>query len=197
MPGTDRIRHCAQCGKNVYNLSAMSRREAQALLRETEGRLCARMYRRADGTILTENCPAGLRAIGTKVSRRAGAAMALSAIAVAQVPLVRIAFAQEQNAEYAVSGFVEDPTGDVIPRAAITAFEESTGKRYVARADSAGFFRIGTLGPGSYRMKVEVPGFQNLEKRISLGSEREVKLDVTMSLGAMMGEVVIVEGPKK
>ena len=67
MPGTDQVRHCSQCNQNVYNLSAMTRRQAEKLLRETEGRLCARLYRRADGTILTENCPAGLRAIGRRV----------------------------------------------------------------------------------------------------------------------------------
>src|SRR5271168_2089129 len=94
MPGTDRVRHCAQCGKNVYNLSAMTRREAEGLLRETEGRLCVRLFRRADATILTENCPAGLRAIGVKVSRWAGIAMAFSAATVAQFPLFQIAFAQ-------------------------------------------------------------------------------------------------------
>src|ERR1022692_1221942 len=92
MPGTDQVRHCSQCNKNVYNLSAMTRREAEALLREKEGQLCARLYRRADGTILTENCPAGLRAIGRRVSRVAGAAMsavaALAAAAAGQVSMV-------------------------------------------------------------------------------------------------------------
>src|ERR1039457_1200802 len=76
MPGTDQIRHCSQCNKNVYDLSAMTRRQAEALLREKEGQLCARLYRRADGTILTENCPAGLRAIGRRVSRVGGGGVA-------------------------------------------------------------------------------------------------------------------------
>src|SRR6267142_5668090 len=53
MPGSDRVRHCGQCNKNVYNLSEMTRRQAEALIREKEGQLCARLYRRADGTILT------------------------------------------------------------------------------------------------------------------------------------------------
>ena len=93
MPGTDQVRHCSQCNKNVYNLSAMTRREAEALLREKEGQLCARLYRRADGTILTENCPAGLRAISRRISRVAGAAMSavatLSSATAAQFPMFR------------------------------------------------------------------------------------------------------------
>ena len=61
MRGDDRVRFCAECGKHVYNLSALSRTEAEALIREKEGRLCARIYRRRDGTVLTDNCPVGLR----------------------------------------------------------------------------------------------------------------------------------------
>lgn len=57
MRGSDRVRHCADCDLNVYNLSALSAEDAQVLIEETEGRLCVRFYRRADGTILTQNCP--------------------------------------------------------------------------------------------------------------------------------------------
>ena len=64
----ERIRFCSQCNLNVYNLSGMKRREAESLITRTEGRLCVRFYRRADGSILTENCPIGLRAIKRKVT---------------------------------------------------------------------------------------------------------------------------------
>jgi len=59
MTGDARQRHCADCNKHVYNLSEMTRDEAQALLIEKEGRLCVRYYRRHDGTILTADCPVG------------------------------------------------------------------------------------------------------------------------------------------
>ena len=64
----ERIRFCSQCNLNVYNLSGMTRRDAEALITRTEGRLCVRLYRRADGSILTENCPIGLRAIKRRVT---------------------------------------------------------------------------------------------------------------------------------
>jgi hypothetical protein len=63
-----RVRFCSQCNLNVYNLSDMSRQEAEALINKTEGRLCVRFYRRADGSILTQNCPVGLRAIKRRVA---------------------------------------------------------------------------------------------------------------------------------
>jgi hypothetical protein len=61
MTGNDRARFCSYCQKNVYNLSALSRAEITALIQEKEGKLCARFYRRSDGTLLTADCPIGLR----------------------------------------------------------------------------------------------------------------------------------------
>ncbi len=63
MTGDDRVRFCGDCKLNVYNLSAMTEDQIVGLVRETEGRLCGRFYRRPDGTILVQDCPKGLRAI--------------------------------------------------------------------------------------------------------------------------------------
>jgi hypothetical protein len=59
MYGNDRMRFCGECKLNVYNLSGMSKQEAERLIENAEGRLCVRFYRRADGTVITENCPVG------------------------------------------------------------------------------------------------------------------------------------------
>jgi hypothetical protein len=75
MVGSERVRFCAQCNLNVYNLSSMKRSEAEALISNVEGQLCVRYYRRPDGTILTNNCPVGLSAIRRRVSRAATAAL--------------------------------------------------------------------------------------------------------------------------
>ncbi|MCA1594161.1 MAG: hypothetical protein LC754_16355 [Acidobacteria bacterium] len=79
MNGDERVRFCGQCQLNVYNLSGMTKAEAEALITNAEGRLCVRFYRRADGTILTNNCPVGLRALKRRVSR-AGNALLSSAL---------------------------------------------------------------------------------------------------------------------
>ena len=68
MLGNDRSRFCGQCNLNVYNLSAMSRSEAEDFIAKSEGRVCIRYYRRKDGSIITENCPVGLRALRKKMS---------------------------------------------------------------------------------------------------------------------------------
>ncbi|MEP7218438.1 MAG: hypothetical protein ABI876_05955 [Bacteroidota bacterium] len=69
MAGTDTARHCSHCSLNVYNISAMTSDEADALISGAEGRLCVRFYRRSDGTILTQDCPVGLRAVRQRVLR--------------------------------------------------------------------------------------------------------------------------------
>ena len=69
MIGTERVRFCGQCQLNVYNLSSMSRREAESLISRTEGRLCVRFYRRKDGSIITQDCPVGLRALKRRAQR--------------------------------------------------------------------------------------------------------------------------------
>ena len=56
MTGDDRVRHCTRCRQNVYNLSGMTRREAESLLQEHGVSVCVRYYRRADGTVVTGDC---------------------------------------------------------------------------------------------------------------------------------------------
>ena len=77
MVGDERVRYCGSCELHVYNLSGMTRREAEALVTSTEGRLCVRYYRRPDGTILTRNCPVGLSAVRRRVARVAGSALSV------------------------------------------------------------------------------------------------------------------------
>jgi hypothetical protein len=68
MIGDERVRFCGQCSLNVFNLSSMTRSDAESLIARTEGRLCVRFYRRSDGSIITKDCPVGLRAIRRRVA---------------------------------------------------------------------------------------------------------------------------------
>jgi hypothetical protein len=68
MAGNDRVRFCGRCKLNVYNLVAMKRQEVEALVRNTNGRLCGRLYVRGDGTATVRNCAGGTR---RKLVRRA------------------------------------------------------------------------------------------------------------------------------
>ena len=73
MIGTERRRYCGECWLNVYNLSGMSRPEAENLIMNAEGRLCIRFFKREDGTVLTQDCPVGWQAVKKRVSKTAAA----------------------------------------------------------------------------------------------------------------------------
>ena len=77
MFGNERKRFCGDCKLNVYNISGMTRTEAEWLLEQSEGSLCVRYYRRADGTILTKDCPVGWAKIKQRASMIATAALSL------------------------------------------------------------------------------------------------------------------------
>jgi hypothetical protein len=91
MAGDYRSRLCGQCSHKVHNISGMTRPEAEAFLARSfnadgtpsNGRVCMRFYRRADGTILTADCPVGLAALRAKARRtfvRCAAAIGLTSL---------------------------------------------------------------------------------------------------------------------
>jgi hypothetical protein len=89
MVGDDRVRHCCQCNRAVYDLTAMDADEAEAFLDEhlsTTGALpCARLFRRPDRRVMTSQCPTAadrrhrMRVAGAISAVATAAAAALSA----------------------------------------------------------------------------------------------------------------------
>src|SRR5438876_7755627 len=61
---------------NPTDLLQMDLPGAAAFVREAEGRLCVRFYRREDGTLLTDNCPVGWRAARRGLMECIGSSMA-------------------------------------------------------------------------------------------------------------------------
>ncbi len=137
MQGDDRVRHCAQCNLDVYNFAAMSDLEVERLIANRQGRLCARIYRRADGTVLTQNCPVGFRARVRKVSRIAGAALSAAmslGVAAAQAQSENpAAEVQMHKGRAAVAVHVIDQSGEILSGATILLKTQRTSRRSLAR----------------------------------------------------------------
>lgn len=81
--GDPAVRHCSACRLQVHDLSAMTAERAEELLRAAgrSERLCIAFYQREDGTILTRDCPVGLRAArqhAARIARRIAAAVGLA-----------------------------------------------------------------------------------------------------------------------
>ena len=81
MQGNEQVRHCGDCNKNVFNLSAMGEAEAAALLADNGGDLCVRFYRRADGTVMTSDCGTSVRASTRRALRQLPAAAGIALLA--------------------------------------------------------------------------------------------------------------------
>lgn len=211
MEGDEKKRFCAECRLHVYNVSAMSRAEAESVIARTEGRLCLRLYRRADGTVITRDCPVGLRAVRRRAARAAGAAFAavlslLTGASVAASPRASLSQGQAVTCRLKVKrlpsttaesrptlrGIVLDHNGAVIANANVTLVRKGEKGGRVKATNDEGNFRFESLEPGSYTVIVEAPGFTTFkEKDLEVKSGEDVSLEVTLPVGAV-GEVITV-----
>lgn len=85
MAGDARARHCGSCRLNVYDISEMTQAEASELILKHEGHLCVRLHKRADGTVITKNCPVGMRRVRHAAIRLCGSLAAALALGVGSV----------------------------------------------------------------------------------------------------------------
>jgi hypothetical protein len=123
MVGDERVRVCNGCEKQVFNLSEMTRAEAEALLATRGIKPCVRFYRRADGTILTADCAPGARRSRRLAVVAAGTAMLSSPAAMAEPPAVPVA--EDTPAVPVAEDTPVDPAAD--PAAAQIADPASSG----------------------------------------------------------------------
>ena len=214
MVGDSRVRFCVHCRLSVYNISALSRIEAETLIASTEDRLCARLFRRADGTLLTKDCPVGLRALRLGVTKRAAtvfaAVVSLSAAAFGQQTsskegrissrpqtLTTLMTATSDPTATVLSGTVLDSYGAVIPGAKVTVTNALTTGISKTSTNDAGRFEFASLPAGKYSIKIEQPGFKTLQvKNINIEKDKLTKLDLFLQLSGEVETVgVLVSRP--
>ncbi|MGD9685298.1 MAG: hypothetical protein AB7W16_29360 [Candidatus Obscuribacterales bacterium] len=88
MTGDERTRFCQSCSKSVFNISELSKKDAEALIRSKQGELCIRLYKRADGTVITDDCPVGLRKLRDRLKLAASLVAGLLATILSTIPVV-------------------------------------------------------------------------------------------------------------
>jgi hypothetical protein len=215
MTGGERVRHCDLCSLKVYNIAQMSRTDAEALIANTEGRICARLFRRADGTVITKDCPVGLRAIRRRVARVAGAAIAtilgLCGSVMGQKPNAKDACQQQvkitkkvadtASGATTVTGLVQDQNGAVVAGARISILDQKTGKSYDLESSDEGRFTIGNLPLGTYEIKIKRLGFKDLVvKDLAVAAKENVIMDAvligdetTVTVGILVSDEPLVD----
>ncbi len=206
MSGDDRVRHCSLCSLNVYNFAEMTRAEIQSLLVRSEGRVCARLYRRADGTVITRDCPRGLRAVGQRVSRVAAAAIAalfsLSAFAsdgktcekarVKKGSKVKLAIEQAKTPQKAAFTGVVLLNGEPLPGVRVLVRNESTKSELRAVTDINGAFANTQLDDGLYRVEMTLESFKPaVIEHLELKSSEVTKAVVAMQFDQVMESITV------
>ena len=73
-------RFCGQCRLHVHDVSRMSRQEVGDLLQATGGTCCLRVWRRADGRVITKDCQRIRRALRRRMQTVSAAAAGLLAL---------------------------------------------------------------------------------------------------------------------
>src|SRR5580692_1949590 len=84
-------------------------------------------------------------------------------LALAATFLPFLSNAQEFRAT--ISGVVADPSGAVVPNAAITVTEVNTGSVSKTTSDAAGQYVVPFLAPGTYRVEAKAVGFQEIVRK--------------------------------
>jgi hypothetical protein len=186
MAGDGRIRYCQECKLSVYNLSDMARAEAERLIANHEGRLCVRFYRRSDGTILTRDCPRGLRALSERVSRFAGtvlAAMMTVSSAVAKTPAGKTTphQAQSEQAHLGLNVTVVDPTGALIPNARVELCDCKEHTRTIVITDPSGVAHFAGLLKGSYELEIQMQGFRNNRTNVTVKKMEQIQVKLKIA----------------
>lgn len=198
MIGDERIRHCAECNLNVYNLSAMTEREVKKLIEATRGqRLCVRLYRRADGTVLTQDCPWGWRAMQRRISRVAGVALTFlmsvgMAVAKAKPQQNVQTCTQRSEEEPNIALTVMDQDGAVIPNVEVLLETKDGKERISSKTGALGQWSQSKLQSGNYVLIVNSPGFKSLKRTVRLVDNSLTSLQIKLPL-AEAKETVTVE----
>src|SRR5580692_11822755 len=65
----------------------------------------------------------------------------------------------------AISGLLTDPSGAIIPGAAVTATENATGTKLSAVTTAAGIYSFISLSPGSYDVSASHRGFDTVVRK--------------------------------
>jgi hypothetical protein len=120
---------------------------------------------------------------------------AIIRLALALALLVTLsAFALAQSAVTgAISGTVSDPSGAVIPNAAVTLRSLGTNKEETATTEGEGRFRFTNLQPGVYALTIKASGFSDYKlEQIIVEVGRTSTVDANMKIGAADASVDIV-----
>ena len=93
-----------------------------------------------------------------------------------------------------INGTVTDPSGAVVTTATVMAVNESTGIQATAKTNGNGAYSVPLLQPGTYRVKIEAPGFKTVERSpVTLVVAQTAQLNFGLELGTSSQSVSVTD----
>jgi hypothetical protein len=205
MTGNDQVRFCEHCSFEVHNLSSMTRSQAERLVARSNGRLCVQYIQDPNGGPVTLPVGQKLHHISRRVSQIAAgaftAALSVTSAIAQESTGVRIGGgnvppATQPMARWAlgasVVGTVTDQNGAVIPGATVSVSNEEFNLALYASTSLDGRFRIDGLRAGSYKLRIEAPGFAADENNgIYVSENDEARMDRSLKVAAIEENIEI------
>jgi len=140
MSGSPARRRCASCQKHVHNFAVMTRRQIERTIADDEGHLCARITKRADGTLVTAQELAGSSFASRAASLLLGAALSTAAAHGQSTPATGKAI---------VSGRFTAPNGGPPPAQGYVIFAANGQSILESKTDQDGNWKA-EIAPGVY-----------------------------------------------
>lgn len=132
--------------------------------------------------------------LNPRLARQALSRRALTGIVAGLLGLAlpTAAFRAAQNGPLPLFGAVYDPSGAVVPEAALTLEDERQNK-WQATSDSTGRFEFGPVGAGRYVLGATLPGFRPLRQELDLRVARDWNRAITLQVGVLQETIKVRE----
>jgi TonB family protein len=118
--------------------------------------------------------------------------LALTATVLAALALPVAAFRVAQGGPLPISGVVYDPSGGVLPEAALTLEDERQNK-WQTTSDSTGRFEFPSVSAGKYVLEASLAGFRSLRQELELTVARDWARAVTLQVGNVRESITVRE----
>ena len=90
-----------------------------------------------------------------------------------------------------IQGVIQDPSGAGVAKAQIDLVNTATGVKQTATSDASGNYRFVSLAPGNYEISVEAAGFPSLKQDVTLLTEQNLNLPISLKVGSATESVVV------
>jgi hypothetical protein len=96
----------------------------------------------------------------------------------------------------ATAGAVSDPSGALVPRAAVAVNSQSTGEKRDLATDAEGNFSVPFLTPGDYDLTVRAAGFEPfILKGVQVQITEVSRVKLQLALAGAKGQIAVSAAP--